>query len=59
MEDRIITQTRQAVSSSSDRLAAKYDAVSVERLASEITAQVDKAVSGTIAQAIREEIKKT
>lgn len=59
MEDRIVTQTRQAISSSSDKLNAKVEAISAERMATQVAAKVEKLVKGSLVEAVREEVKKT
>lgn len=59
MEDRIVTQTRQAISSSSDKLNAKVEAISAERMATQVAAKVEKLVKGSLVEAVREDVKKT
>ena len=54
-----MTQTRQAISNSSDKLSAKVDAITGDRFAAEVADKVGKLVKGPMIDAVREETKRT
>ncbi len=58
MEDRIVTQTRQALSAQIDKVNQRLDAISVDKLSAEIGTRLDKTLRASIGVVVRDEIKK-